>query len=154
VPDADYLAGPGHAADCVKQCDAGAAYLLFLSWQAFRSKGLFDAPASEGTIRPSRLAIFRQGLITNLLNPKMVLFVLALFPQFVRPDTGSVVVQMLVLASVLNVVGLVVNGIVILAAGSLSAALRRQQRYRRLPQLMLGTVFAGLALRLAVDGRR
>lgn len=132
---------------------AGAAYLLFLSWQAFRSKVLLEVPR-EGAAHLSGPAIFRQGLITNLLNPKMVLFVLALFPQFVTPDAGPVVTQMIVLASVLNLIGLIVNGTVILAAGSLSEALSRQQRFRRPPQLLLGTVFAGLALRLAVDGRR
>src|SRR5947209_3817327 len=68
---------------------AGAAYLLYLAWKAFRSPGTSLA-TTTGLTRYSTASVFRQGLLTNLLNPKMALFVLALFPQFVRPDAGSV----------------------------------------------------------------
>ena len=84
----------------------------------------------------------------------MALFVLALFPQFVRPGAGSVVVQMMILATVLNIIGLVVNGVIILAASKFSLAFLRHRKYHRIPQILLGTVFAGLAIRLAVDARR
>jgi threonine/homoserine/homoserine lactone efflux protein len=98
--------------------------------------------------------MFRQGLLTNLLNPKMALFVLALFPQFVKPEAGSVALQIMVLASVLNLIGLAVNGIVILMASRLGRVFSGRGRWRRMPQILLGTVFAGLAARLAFDGRR
>ena len=57
-----------------------------------------------------------------MLNPKMALFVLALFPQFIDPRSGSVVVQMLALATVLNLVGLLINGGVITAVSGMKAA--------------------------------
>ena len=99
---------------------AGAAYLLYLAWQTFRSNGIIAMPTGEA-LHCSPSVMFRQGLITNLLNPKMALFVLALFPQFVRPGAGSVVVQMMILATVLNIIGLVVNGVcVLLRASSVS----------------------------------
>lgn len=98
--------------------------------------------------------VFRQGLLTNLLNPKMALFVLALFPQFVRPEAGSVALQIMLLATVLNLIGIAVNGAVILAASRLGRAFSGGGRIRRVPQILLGTVFAGLALRLAFDSRR
>jgi threonine/homoserine/homoserine lactone efflux protein len=98
--------------------------------------------------------VFRQGLVTNLLNPKMALFVLALFPQFVHPSVGSVAVQIMLLATVLNLIGFVVNGIVITTASRLGRAFSGRSRLHRAPQFLLGTVFAGLALRLAFDGRR
>ena len=132
---------------------AGAAYLLYLAWQAFHSSGVTQAPAA-GTRRYPIRVVFRQGLLTNLLNPKMALFVLALFPQFVDPAAGSVAVQIMLLATVLNLIGIMVNGAVILTASGLGRAFSRRTRFRRLPQILLGTVFAGLAVRLAVDGRR
>lgn len=145
-----FLAAP-IAYDIVRY--AGAAYLAWLAWKAFRSDGTAFAPAA-GLPRYSRGRIFRQGLLTNLLNPKVALFVLALFPQFVRPETGSVAGQIVVLATVLNLIGLMVNGLVILTASRIGAALSKRTRFRRAPQILLGTVFAGLAARLAFGGQR
>jgi threonine/homoserine/homoserine lactone efflux protein len=133
---------------------AGAAYLLYLAWKAFRSSGTAFTPTA-GLPRHPIGAVFRQGLLTNLLNPKMALFVLALFPQFVRPQAGNVAVQIMVLATVLNLIGIVVNGAVILTASRLGRAFAGGgSRLRRLPQFLLGTVFTGLALKLAFDGKR
>lgn len=132
---------------------AGAAYLLYLAWQAFRSSGAIRPPAAGGRRYPIGV-VFRQGLLTNLLNPKMALFVLALFPQFVDPNAGSVAVQILLLATVLNLIGILVNGAVILTASGLGRAFSARTRWRRAPQILLGTVFAGLAVRLAFDERR
>jgi threonine/homoserine/homoserine lactone efflux protein len=127
---------------------AGAAYLLWLAWKTFRSDGTLLAPTAGLRHHPIGV-MFRQGLFTNLLNPKM-----ALFPQFVKPEAGSVALQIMVLATVLNAIGLVVNGIVILMASRLGRLFSGQGRWRRLPQMLLATVFAGLAVRLAFDSRR
>lgn len=132
---------------------AGAAYLLYLAWKAFRSNGLALDPTA-GLPRYPVGQMFRQGLFTNLLNPKMALFVLALFPQFVRPEAGSIAGQILILATVLNLIGLVVNGLVIAAASRIGRIFSGGSRFRRVPQMVLGTVFAGLAARLVFDGRR
>lgn len=132
---------------------AGAAYLLYLAWQAFRSSGVIPTPAASAQRYPIGV-VFRQGLLTNLLNPKMALFVLALFPQFVDPNAGSVAVQILLLATVLNLIGILINGAVILTASSLGRAFSARTRWRRAPQILLGTVFAGLAAKLAFDERR
>lgn len=131
----------------------GAAYLVYLAFKAFRSKETAFEP-SAGMPRYPVMQMFRQGLLTNILNPKMALFVLALFPQFVHPEIGSVAVQILVLATVLNLVGLAVNGAVILSASRLGKALSGRKRFRRAPQILLGAVFLGLAARLAFDERR
>lgn len=131
---------------------AGAAYLLYLAWKTFRSDATALSPAASPR-RHSTAAIFRQGVMTNLLNPKMALFVLALFPQFVRPEHGSIAVQILVLATVLNAIGLVVNGAVILSASRLGQRIGARRQPSKLPRYLLGTVFVGLAARLAVAGR-
>jgi threonine/homoserine/homoserine lactone efflux protein len=136
---------------------AGAAYLLYLAWKAFRSPGTSLA-ATTGLSRHSIASVFRQGLLTNLLNPKMALFVLALFPQFVRPGAGSVALQIMLLATVLNAIGLAVNGAVILTASRLRRAIagrdRQNSSWGRWPQYLLGTVFGGLAAKLAFDSGR
>jgi threonine/homoserine/homoserine lactone efflux protein len=132
---------------------AGVAYLLYLAWQTFRSTGTAFAPTA-GLRRYPIAVVFRQGLLTNLLNPKMALFVLALFPQFVNPGAGSVAVQIMLLATLLNLIGIVVNGAVILTASRLGRAFSGRSRWHRAPQFLLGTVFVALATRLAFDGRR
>jgi threonine/homoserine/homoserine lactone efflux protein len=131
----------------------GATYLLYLAWQTVRSTGTTLAPTA-GLRRHPIGAVFRQGLLTNLLNPKMALFVLALFPQFVNPEAGSVAVQIMLLATLLNLIGVLVNGAVILTASRLGRAFSGRNRWRRAPQFMLGTVFVALAARLAFDSRR
>jgi len=131
---------------------AGAAYLLYLAWKTFRPDATALSPVAS-QCRRSTATIVRQGLTTNLLNPKMALFVLALFPQFVRPEQGSIAVQILALATVLNLIGLVVNGAVILSASRLSQRISARRRPSKVPQYLLGSVFVGLAARLAVAGR-
>lgn len=131
---------------------AGALYLLYLAWTTFRSAG--GGVVTQTVMSPiSPAVIFRQGLFTNLLNPKMALFVLALFPQFVDPASGSVGLQIMVLATVLNVIGFVVNGVVILAASQGRTLFAGIGRFARVPHYFLSAVFAGLAFRLAVAGR-
>ena len=132
---------------------AGAAYLLVLAWTAFRSGGAERSPVAAAPTS-SLAAVFRQGLLTNLLNPKVALFALALFPQFVKPEAGPVALQIMLLATVLNGVGFAVNGSLILGAGRLRRAMAGRVRFRRAPGIALGAVFTGLALRLAVDGGR
>lgn len=128
----------------------GAAYLLYLAFKAFRA-GVPATGQLPGLPRAPFVRVFRQGLFTNLLNPKMALFVLAFFPQFVRPHAGDVVVQMLILATILNLIGGVVNGLVIFTVSRISKAISRRLKIQKTAQYLLGTVFAGLALRLAYE---
>ncbi|MDH0746985.1 LysE family translocator [Pseudomonas sp. GD03842] len=131
----------------------GAAYLAFLAWKVFTSAA--SPLKADGTLTPTPLLrIFRQGLLTNLLNPKMALFVLALFPQFVDPTKGSMIAQMLLFATILNVVGLLVNGSVIMLASKVGSKLATNARIAKRFNQMLGAVFLGLACRLTfISGR-
>lgn len=131
----------------------GAAYLLFLAWRILTADRTLSAASPE----PRQLStptVFVQGLLTNLLNPKMALFVLALFPQFIQAQAGFVGMQVLVLATVLNLIGLLVNGGLILSANLAGAKLLTPGRRSRWPNYLLATVFGALALRLAIEGRR
>ena len=131
---------------------AGCAYLLYLAYKTIRSKSSAFAP-STGLEKLSGKRIFSEGLATNLLNPKMALFVLALFPQFIDPVGSSMLIQMVVLASILNGIGFLVNGAVILLGTSIRHRLSAVSRFPKLPQYLLATVFAGLACRLALGTR-
>jgi threonine/homoserine/homoserine lactone efflux protein len=131
---------------------AGCAYLLYLAWKTIRSEGSAFSPSSS-LKQMSDKRIFTEGLATNLLNPKMALFVLALFPQFVAPDGNSMIIQMTVLATILNGIGFLVNGTVILLGSQIRRRLSGISRFPKLPQYLLATVFTGLACRLALGSR-
>ncbi|GLS17921.1 amino acid transporter [Labrys miyagiensis] len=131
---------------------AGCIYLLYLAWKTIRTEGSAFSP-SPALKRLSGRRILAAGLATNLLNPKMALFVLALFPQFVDPTGGSLLLQMVLLATVLNGIGLVVNGTVILLGSHIRSRLTAMRHFPRLPQYLLASVFAGLAWRLALATR-
>ncbi|MBB4277608.1 LysE family translocator [Rhizobium mongolense] len=131
---------------------AGCAYLLYLAIKTLRT-GAFAGISTKAVPPMSKLRIFSEGLATNLLNPKMALFVLALFPQFTAPGSGSIILQMIVLATILNGVGFVVNGGVILIIGRAKNGMKLAPRFARVPNYFLAAVFAGLASRLALGGR-
>ncbi len=132
---------------------AGCAYLLYLAVKTVRSQGAGFSPTT-GLKRLSSRRIFLEGLATNILNPKMALFVLALFPQFINPDGNALVLQMVILATILNGIGFLVNGTVILLGSNIRQRLSGISRFPRLPQYLLAGVFAGLACRLALGSRQ
>ncbi|MFJ5260997.1 LysE family translocator [Streptomyces sp. NPDC088387] len=128
---------------------AGVAYLLYLAVKAFRERAV---PAEETAAGGAgKRQAFWQGAITNLLNPKVILFFVAFLPQFVAPELGRVPGQFLLLGVTLVVMGLLVDGFIGLASGRLAAFLRRSERVNRWLNIVSGTVFAGLALRLAAS---
>ncbi|MEM9630137.1 MAG: LysE family translocator [Pseudomonadota bacterium] len=131
---------------------AGCAYLIYLAFKTLRASA-GPVHATAALTDPGGRRIFTEGLLTNLLNPKMALFVLALFPQFVSPSSGSIVLQMLVLATVINGIGFLVNGTVILLGSHIRSFFAGKGRFSGLPRYLLATVFVGLACRLALGSR-
>ena len=132
---------------------AGAGYLLYLAWQAVRPGGrspfqVRDLP-KDG---PARL--FAMGLLTNLLNPKIAVMYLSLLPQFVTPGHGSVLAQSLVLGGTQIAISVTVNAIIAIAAGGIALFLMRHPRWMVAQRWLMGTVLAGLALRMLTEARR
>ncbi len=126
----------------------GAAYLLYLAVKAFRDRSV---PGEEGVAAGAGAGLrraFWQGAVTNLLNPKVILFNVAFLPQFVDPSLGHVQGQFLLLGCTIVVMGFVWDGFVGLLSGRLASALRRSARLNRGLNVLSGTVFAGLAVRL------
>lgn len=131
---------------------AGAAYLLWLAWNAFKPGGTSAFEARDLTPEPPR-KLFTMGLLTCLLNPKIAILYLSLLPQFIDP-AGNVLVQSLALGSVQIAIGTVVNGLIAVSAGSLALFLARKPLWLRVQRYFMGTVLAGMALHLATDRSR
>lgn len=122
----------------------GVAYLLWLAWKAFSRSAELPAPPQIAAGRA-----FRDGLLVNLTNPKVILFVLAFIPQFVNP-TQLVLPQFLIFGAVLGLGGFVINGAVGLFAGTAGRRLTGNPGAVRWLNRVSGGIFALLALRLAV----
>jgi threonine/homoserine/homoserine lactone efflux protein len=134
---------------------AGAAYLLYLAWKALRAEGGAAAPAARPPARLGR--VFLEGLLVNLLNPKVALFILAFLPLFVDPARGSVAGQILFLGLLFSVGGTIVNIGVAALAGRIADALRMGSRRSRQLALVMrrasALVFVSLAVQLALGQR-
>ena len=130
---------------------AGAAYLVYLGVRTLlRPGGL-----AERTLTPaSRWAVFRQGVVTNVLNPKVALFFLAFLPQFVDPARGGAGLQVLALGLLFDASGTLVLLAVALGASRAAGRLRRSAGAARWLERATGILFVGLGLRLAVASRR
>jgi threonine/homoserine/homoserine lactone efflux protein len=129
---------------------AGAAYLLWLAAKALRPGGesLF-APRPLPADGPRRL--FAMGLVTNLLNPKIAVMYVSLIPPWIDPARGDVAAQSVALGVTQIVVALTVNGLIVLCAGSLARFLGERPSWLRVQRYLMGTVLAGLAVRIAAD---
>lgn len=131
----------------------GAAYLLWLAWQAVR-------PGGSGPFQPRALpahstaTLLRMGFLTNLLNPKVALFTLSFFPQFLHPERGSVLLQSLQLGAVQIAASAAVNTLVIFGAAGITALLARSTAWMRAQRYLMGSVLAFLALRVALIERQ
>lgn len=132
---------------------AGAVYLLYLAYITFTAKKPNEQSGASTVRVHSFASMFRQGLLTNLLNPKVALFVLALFPQFVVIGAGSVALQIMIFATVINLLGFFVNGAVILMASGATTKLVGSVKTKMVLNKILACVFFGLALRLVFDSR-
>lgn len=123
---------------------AGVAYLLWLAAQALRA-----GPAVAGrVVDGGTLRAFGSGLAVNLLNPKVILFILAFVPQFCDP-TRPLLPQFLLFGSVLSLGGFLVNGVVGLSAGGLGARMARSPALARGLGRVSSAIFVALAARLA-----
>jgi threonine/homoserine/homoserine lactone efflux protein len=132
---------------------AGAAYLLRLAWQALKPGGRSPFGVRKLAIDP-RLKLFTMGLVTNLLNPKIAMLYLALLPQFIDPAQGGVLVQSIVLGFTQITISVSVNAMIAVAAGSIALFLGQRPTWLLVQRWIMGTVLAGLAMRMALETRR
>ncbi len=155
----EVLAEAPLAFDVIKS--AGAAYLIYLGLRTVvASKRLAGRPAAS--TRPggaaagdySRLRLYRDGVLTELFNPKAALFYASVLPQFVDAHRSDVPLQMFTLGAVFVVFGALSLGLIAIFAGSLQVRLRRSAAWQAAARWVSGGVLMALGVRLAVSRAR
>ncbi|MFD6156297.1 LysE family translocator [Nocardia sp. NPDC060256] len=127
----------------------GAAYLIYLGVQALRRRS--GLPVEDEAVGVSGRKAYLSGLLTNLLNPKMVTFTIAFLPQFIDPSLGRIWLQFVILGAIMIVFEFLVDGAVGVLAGRIGGWLRRRHAARRRIEVATGGIFIGLGVRLAVQ---
>ncbi|WP_323119615.1 LysE family translocator [Burkholderia alba] len=128
----------------------GAAYLLWLAWQTVKPGG--RSPFQLRRLTPDRpRKLFAMGFVTNLLNPKIAVMYLSLLPQFIDPHHGSVLAQSFVLGAIQLTLSVAVNLTMVMMAGSIAAFLSGRPLWLAAQRWLMGTVLAGLAIRMSTQ---
>jgi RhtB (resistance to homoserine/threonine) family protein len=140
----------------------GAAYLIYLGGRMLlappeRDDALTEAEPAEQTAAKKRSrpvkSLFMQGFLTNVLNPKVVLFFLSFFPQFVDPHASHKAAAFLALGVVFIVMSTVWNSMVAWVAASVTRSVAGKPGIKRWLDRVVGTAFIGLGARLAFTTR-
>ncbi|SFD15303.1 LysE family translocator [Tropicimonas isoalkanivorans] len=132
---------------------AGAAYLVYLAVMAWRVPASLDLDTRLRSKGGGAMRYFYQGLVNNLVNPKMIPFFIALFPQFVHPEHGAVALQSFVLGATLAGMAIVWLGTVVVIVGRFRAVVTGSTTFLKLANRLAAVTFFGLACRLAVQER-
>ncbi|MCK4691008.1 MAG: LysE family translocator [Desulfuromonadales bacterium] len=125
----------------------GVAYLMFMAWSVFRETGPLRVSARKSRLGERK--IVTDGFLLNILNPKLSIFFLAFLPQFAEPSRGPISLQLLLLGGVFIIATILVFGGIALLAGTLGPWLNRSEKTQRVMNKLAGTIFVGLALKLA-----
>jgi threonine/homoserine/homoserine lactone efflux protein len=131
----------------------GAAYLLWLAWTAIR-------PGARLVLEPRRdlphdgpQRLFMMGFLTNLLNPKIAVLYLSLLPQFVETERGTILGQFLILGLTQITISFSINLTIVFLAGTVASWMAARPSWIVVQRWLMGTVLAGLAVRLALERR-
>ena len=126
---------------------AGAAYLLFLAFKSFKEKGSsFDLQNKDSLDYKS---LYKKGIIMNVLNPKVALFFLAFFPQFINYENGNVSIQMFVYGMLFLIQTLVIFTLISLFAGKVGYFLRKNAAFSKKMNIIQGFLFTLIGLKIA-----
>ena len=127
----------------------GAGYLLYLAFKSFKSAGTNLQITNIEKNEESIWKAFKQGVLIDVLNPKVAIFFMAFLPQFVREGHGSVSIQLFYLGFLVICVGIVVETIYVLMASKLTHKIRNSKKISIWLDRLVGTIFVGLGLKLA-----
>jgi threonine/homoserine/homoserine lactone efflux protein len=131
---------------------AGAVYLIYLGIKSFRSRSEFSF--KKDGVKDGTRTIFLQGVLSNVLNPKIALFFLAFLPQFINPRFGSATVQMVYLGITFAFFGVIFLALLGYFSGGIGAWLSRRQNFADRIRWFTGSILIALGLRLAFMDRK
>lgn len=129
----------------------GVFYLLYLAFQVVKpnSQGLFETRKDLKDDSASKL--FSMGFFTSILNPKIAVFYLSFFPQFIRPEFGSVFFQSIQLGITQMSVSFTINFLIVLSAARMSVWFGEHPSWVKVQQWIMASVLSTLAVRMALD---
>jgi len=123
----------------------GAIYLLYLAYQVFKADA--EIFLSEDNVeKKSTLVLYKQGFIMNVLNPKVSIFFLAFFPQFLFSDTLSNVIQFYVLGGIFMLVSLIIFSLIAILSGAISNYIKKYKRIGYVLKWLQIIVFVTIAI--------
>lgn len=126
----------------------GAAYLLYLAYGAFKASS--SKLEVKESVKLSSWNLYRRGIIMNITNPKVSIFFMAFLPQFTDPAKGSITLQMFLLGFIFILATIVIFGSISQLAGAAGRLLSKSAKVDRVLNILAGSVFAGLAVKLAL----
>ncbi|WP_050462780.1 LysE family translocator [Herbaspirillum autotrophicum] len=139
------------AYDIVKY--AGAAYLLWMAWNTLKPGG--SSPFQTRDLpHDSTRTLLRMGFLTNLLNPKVAVFYMSLFPQFIHAEQGHVLLQSVTLGVTQISISFTVNALIILSASAITGFFSNNPGWLRAQRYVMGLTLGALAVRVALDQRK
>lgn len=130
----------------------GVGYLLYLAYQAFASAGSqFNLSSTKAKKEESFWVAYKQGVLIDILNPKVAIFFMAFLPQFVREGHGAVPFQLFFLGLLIILVAVVVEFFYILGAAKLTERIKKNQQVGLWLNRFVGAIFVALGIKLALS---
>ncbi len=132
----------------------GAVYLLYMGYQMLRSKSQFNDTTSLENKSTNYNKIYRDGIITNVLNPKVALFFIAFLPQFINPNLKDTILPFITLGMTFITTGLIWYLILVTFSSTISAKLKKNNKTETIINRICGITLIGLGIKIALTNKK